>query len=421
MARGTVFHYRGQRVDPLEVGRELNVGAVLTGRVVQQGNQLMIGTELMDVENGWHLWGEQYNRKTADVFALQSDIVAEISTKLRLKLSTKEKNLLAKHYTENTDAYQAYLKGRYFWNRRTKESFQKAIEHFTQAIQIDPLYALAYTGLADSYALLADFGLMTPIREAFAKSQTAVDRALEIDPALAEAHTSLAHLKTHEFRWKEAEVEYKKSLALNPGYATGHHWYFMALMMMGKFEDSLAEMKKAEELDPLSLIIQTDIAACYYFNNDFETAVRRLKKVLEMDPNFASARRFLAAVYEQLEMFTEAIQEYEMARISAGKDRKDVAAHVIELREAYQQGGAAGYWKKRLEYSESQHKESYVSPYNMGQIHARLGNKEQAILLLEQAFLEPSASLIYLKVDPRFTELRPDRRFQNLLGRIGLA
>ncbi|MCI0603916.1 protein kinase [bacterium] len=420
MARGTVFNYRGKQTDPLEVGRQLNVGAVLTGRVIQQGDQLLIGTELMDVQNGWHLWGEQYNRKTADVFALQSDIVAEISSKLRLKLSTKERHLLAKHYTKNTDAYQAYLKGRYFWNRRTGESFQKAIEHFTQAIQIDPLYALAYAGLSDTYALLADFGILLPPQEAFAKSRSAVNRALEIDPSLAEAHTSLGHLKTHEFRWDEAVKEYKEALRLNPGYATAHHWYFMCLTMIGRFEDSLEEMKKAEELDPLSLIIQTDIAACYYFNNNFESAIHRLKKVQDMDPNFASAHRFLSAVYEQLGKFREAIQEFEKARISAGKDASEVAAQVGELRRAYEESGAQGYWNKRLEHSKKQSQASYVSPYNLAQICASSGDKEKAIQLLEEAYQEPSASLVYLKVDPRFTELRSDPRFRNLLNRIGL-
>ena len=362
MARGTVFSYRSKKMDPLDVGRQLKVGAVLTGRVIQQGEQLLIGTELMDVQNGWHLWGEQYSRKVADVFELQSDIAAEISSKLRLKLSTKEKRLLAKHYTDNADAYQAYLKGRYFWNRRTLENFQKAIEHFSRAIEIDPMYALAYTGLADCYALLADFGIMIPPQEAFAKSRHAVMHALEIDPTLSEAHTSLAHLKMHEFQWNEAVHEFEKSLQLNPGYATAHHWYFMCLTVMGRPEEARAEMKKAQELDPLSLIIQTDIAACSYLNRDMERAAQLLKKVLEMDPNFASARRYLTAVYEQAGMYQEAIQEYEKARISAGKDPKEIASQVTELREAYEQSGPRGYWAKRLDHSEKQGRLSYVSP-----------------------------------------------------------
>lgn len=420
MARGTVFHYRGKRIEPLEAGRQLNVNAVLTGRVVQQADRLLIGTELMDVQNGWHLWGEQFNCRGSDVFVLQSEIAAEISTKLRLKLSPKEKKLLSKHYTENTDAYQAYLKGRYFWNRRTREHFQKAIEHFTRAIEIDPLYALAYAGLADTYALMADFGILLQPKDAFAKSRGAAMKALDIDPALAEAHTSLAHLRMHEFRWADAEREFKKSLQLNPGYATARHWYFMCLTMIGRREDSFEEMKKAEELDPLSLIIQTDIAACYYFNDELETAAQRLQKVLELDPNFASARRFLTAVYEQLDMYSEAIREYEKARISAGNDPQEVAMQTANLRTAYDNEGVKGYWKQRFAQTEKQRRGNFVSLYTLAQIHASLGDQERALDLLEQARTEPAPSMIYLKVDPRFKTLRSDPRFINLLHRIGL-
>ena len=421
MARGTVFHYRGKQTDPVEAGRQLNVGAVLTGRVVQHGDKLLIATELMDVKNGWHLWGEQYSRDLTDLFSLQSDIAAEITNKLRLKLSPKEKRLLAKHYTDNTEAYKAYLKGRYYWNRRTRENFQKAIEHFTKAIEIDPLYALAYTGLADCFALLADFGILLLPNEAFAKSKAAAMRALEIDPSLAEAHTSLAHLKMHEFQWNDSEAEFKTSLQLNPGYETAHHWYFMCLTLTGRHAEAAVEMKKAEELDPLSLIIQTDIAACYYFQQEFTQAEKHLKKVLETDSKFASARRYLSAVYEQLGRYREAIEEYERARIDAGKEPGETREHSEELRAALNQDGAAGYWVKRLDYSEAQRKRGYVSPYSIAQLYASLSDKERAFELLEEACKEPSASMIYLKVDPRFSQLRSDARFIELLRRLNLS
>lgn len=421
MARTTVFHYRNKNVDPLEIGRLLKVDAVLTGRVVQQGDRLMIGTELMDVSNGWHLWGDQYNRSFRDMFDLQSDIVQQITNQLRVKLTGKEKKLLKKKPTENSEAYRHYLRGRYAWNRRTQESIKNAIDHFNQAIQADPLFALAYTGLADSYALLGDFGLATASPgELFSMARAAVAKALEIDDSLAEAHTSLAHLKTHEFQWRDAEREYQKSIQLNPGYATAHHWYFLTLTMTGRFKEAQKEMERARELDPLSLIIQTDMGSCYYFNGEYDRAIELLRKVLELDPNFPSAHRFLTAVYEQMGRFEEAILAFEKARILAARSADEVAVQAEELRKAYRDSGAAGYWKKRLDQITKKAVRGYVSPYNTAQIYASLGDNEGAFRCFDRALEETSASLIYSKIDPRFNSLRSDPRFAELLRRINL-
>jgi serine/threonine-protein kinase len=422
MARATVFHYRKSNVDPLEAGRHLNVGAVLTGRVVQQGDQLMIATELIDVNNGWNLWGEQYSRPFKDVFELQSNIVQQITNQLRLKVTGKEKKLLKKKATENSEAYRHYLRGRYAWNRRSQESLKNAIEHFNQAIETDPLFSLAYTGLADSYALLGDFGFPSASPgELFSMARSAIAKALEIDNSLAEAHTSRAHILTHEFQWHEAEQAYLTAIELNPGYATAYHWYFITLTITGRFDAAKKHMQTARDLDPLSLIIQTDIASCYYFNAKYEQAMDMLRKVLELDPNFPSAHRFLTAVLEQTGKFDEAISAYEKARILAGKHADAAALQAEELKKAFAESGASGYWKKRLDHLMGKASKGYVSPYNKAQIYASLGDTESTFNALDQAYKEPSASLIYVKVDPRFNLVRSDPRFNELLRKINLT
>lgn len=251
-------------------------------------------------------------------------------------------------------------------------------------------------------------------------AHAAVDKALQLDDSLAEAHTSLAHLKMHRFQWRDSEQEYQKAIQLNPGYATAHHWYFLFLTMSGRFNEALKEMERAQELDPLSLIIQTDIASCYYFNGEYERAIELLRLVQELDPNFASAHRFSTAVYEQLGKFEEAIVEFEKARVLAAKTAEEIAIQVEELRQALADSGPTGYWKKRLDQILARSTHGYVSPYNFAQIYASLGEKEEAFRGLNKALEEFSASLIYIKIDPRFNSLRSDPRYSELLHRINL-
>ncbi len=276
MSRNTVFRYKGQATDPQKVGRDLHVRAILTGRLIQTGDELLISVNLEDVQNSRQLWGEQYNRKLSNLVSVQQEIAGDIYGRLRPRLAGEEKKLLAKRPTENVEAYQLYLQGLFYWNKWTQADFKKAADYFTQAVQKDPRYALSYAGLADTYSLLGDAGYLPP-SEAWPKAKAAAMQALDIDDTLAEAHTSLGLVKEHfEWDWAGAEQEFKRAIELNPNSATAHHWFGAYLANMGRSEEGLGETKKAQELDPLSLIINTSLGWQLYVarHNDQASCAR---------------------------------------------------------------------------------------------------------------------------------------------------
>ncbi|MEP6912275.1 MAG: BTAD domain-containing putative transcriptional regulator [bacterium] len=412
MARSTVFRYKGQDIDPQEIGRKLGVRAVLTGRVLSRGDALNIQTELVDVRDGSQLWGAQYNRSSSDIFELQEEIAREITEKLRLRLSGADKGRLAKRYTENTEAYGLYLKGRYFWNKRTLDPVEKSLKYFQRAIDRDSNYALAYVGLADSYAKLGDVGLaVLPPREAFSQAKIAAVRALEIDGTLAEAHTSLAHLHMHGYEWLEAEREFKCANELNPNYATTHHWYAYLLLMVGRVDEAMMEISQALELDPLSLPINADYGEILYFARRYDQAIEQLRKTLEMDPHFYPAHIDLGRVYEEKQMYAESITEFQKARDLSGDNAEALAA----LGHAYAVSGEREKALAMLARLNELSKTSYVSPYGVATVYAGLGEKGKAFEWLRRASAEHGAWVIYLKVDPKLDSLHPDRRFKELL------
>jgi tetratricopeptide (TPR) repeat protein len=417
MARSTVFRYKGVEVDPQEVGSRLGVRAVLTGRVLHRGDALNIQTELVDVSDGSQVWGEQYNRKASDIFAVQEEIAKELTGKLRLRLSGEEKGRLNKRHTENMEAYQLYLKGRYFWNKRTIEGVKRGMDYFQQAIGIDPYYAAAYTGLADCYAKLGDVGTPAmPSKEAFFKGKIAATKALEIDGALAEAHTSLAHFHLHDYKWSEAELEFKRAFELNPNYATAHHWYAYCLLMVGRPDEALAEIARALELDPLSLPINNDFGDILYFARRYDRAIEQLQKTLEMDPQYLQARVDLARVYEQKGMYKEAVAEFlEAKELSA--DNVDVLA---SLAHTFAVSGEREEASKVLARLKKLSKRKYVSPYNLAVVYTGLGEKDRVFEWLHKAYEENAEWMIYLTLDPRFDPLRTDSRFTELARRVGL-
>jgi len=416
MAQSTVFRYKGREIDPQSVGRELNVRAVLTGRMTQRTGSLVIGTELVDVATGSQLWGAQYNRKLGDIFVIQDEISNEISGKLRLQLTKAEKKRLVRRHTENAEAYQLYLKGRYHWNKWTREGFDKGIDYFQQAVEKDPSYALAYSGLADSYVLLGWNGHLPP-KDAFPKAKAAALKALHFDEALAEAHTSLAApLWLHDWNWQKAETEFKRSLQLEPAYPTANHWYAEYLMTVGRHEESLAKMKRSQELDPLSLIINVAVGWSLYFARRNDEAVEQLRKTLELDPNYPVAHWILGLAYRKTGRYELAIAEGEKGVALSGGSPLMQAALA-------QTCGMADKKKEAIEMLEgltTLAKQQYVAPYYLAGVQVGLGENDRALEYLERAYEEKSHWLIYLHMDPGMDNLRDDRRFKDLLSRIGL-
>jgi serine/threonine-protein kinase len=414
----SVFRYKGKEIDPVKVGQELGVSAVLSGRIVQRGDNLTISAELIDVRHNKLLWGEQYERKMSDLLATQREIAREIVEKLKLKISGEEKGL-AKHYTENNEAYQLYLRGRFYWNKRTQEGMQKSLEYFQQAIERDPSFALAYSGLADAYDLLGASdatGDMSP-NEAMPKAKAAALKALEIDDTLAEPHVSLAHVKYYYDRdWAVAEREYKRAIELNPNYPIAHSWYAVYLMSAGRFDEALAQIRRAQELDPLSL--PTNMALGWVLLNarQYDQGVEQLRKTLEMDPNFILAHHRLGLIYEQQGKYDEAIAEFrQVLNLSAGKP-----LGIASLAHAYALSGKRAEAQKALAELQEMSKQRYVSPASIAIIFAALGDKDQAFAWLEKAAKARDVMLARLKVDPRFDSLRSDPRFADLMRRVEL-
>jgi eukaryotic-like serine/threonine-protein kinase len=423
IARSSVFRYKGKEVDPQMVGRELGVRAVLTGRVVQLGDNLVIQTELVDVATQTRLWGEKYTRKVSDIIALQDEISREISDKLRLKLSGEEKKQLAKRYTENSEAYKLYWKGRYYWNQRRPEDIREAIRYFQQAIELDHSYALAYTGLADCY-VLGNLLQMSP-KEAMPIAIEKTNTALSIDPELAEAHTSLAKIKlSYEWDWEGAEEQFKKALELKPGYATAHQWFGVYLSEMGRHDESLEHRKRALDLDPLSLSISTGVGRAYFWARRYDEGLKHLEKTLERDPKYADTHWSLGLCYEGKKMYPEAISAYQRA-ISLSKTTEFPEGKpemIANLGHAYAVSGKRSEALKIIEQlQELINRQSYVSPYSIALIHAALEDVDEAFKWLDQAYRERDESFIHLKVDPRLDHLRSDPRFMERLRLINLA
>jgi tetratricopeptide (TPR) repeat protein len=414
----SVFRYKGKEIDPVKVGQELGVNAVLSGRIVQRGDNLTISADLVDVRYNKLLWGEQYERKISELLQTQREIAREIVDKLKLKVSGEEKGL-AKHYTESNEAYQLYLKGRFYWNKRSVEGLQKALEYFQQAIDRDPNFALAYSGLADTYALLGgpEAGGDMPPNEMLPKAKAAALKALEIDETLAEPHVALAHTKYFYDRdFSGAEREFKRAIELNPNYSVAHHWYAIYLLIVGRQRDSLAEIRRAQELDPLSLSINTWLGHILARSGQLDQAVEQLRKTLEMDPNFILARFRLGSLYEEKGMYDEAISEFrEVLKLSGGRP-----LGVSALARVYALAGKREEAQKNLDELLTLSKQRFVSPASIALIYVALGDKDQAFTWLEKSNELRELNVVRIKADPRFDPLRSDPRFNDLVRRIGI-
>jgi len=403
--RSLVLVYKGQEPDPRKIARDLNVRAVLTGRVHRRGDTLSIQAELIDVVNLSQLWGQHYDRRVSDILLVQEDISRDIFENLRLKLSVEEKKQL--------EAFSLYLKGRNYWNKRTEDGLLQGVDYFRKAIEVDPEYAPAYAGLADCYNMLVVYGINQP-KEAFPKAKEAATQALRIDDTLAEARTSLAFIK-HRWDWDRvgAEREFQLAIRYKPGYAPAHQWYSSYLVAMGRFDEAIAEAKRAEELEPLSFISNSHLGWILFLAGKNDEAIAHCRRLLEVDPNFFPALRYLGLAYEQKGMHKEAIAEF-----AKGVKLSPSPLMISLLGHAYAVSGNKPEAQRLLAELDKQ-KQRYVSPYTVATIYAGLGDKDQAFKWLEKAFEERDIWLMNLSVDPQFTPLRTDRRFGDLLKRIG--
>jgi TolB-like protein len=415
MARSTVFSSLKRAVDPRKLGRALQVGAVLAGRVLLQGDNLVIGVELVEVASGRELWGEQYRRRLGDLLTVQEEIAREISEALRLRLTPAEQKRLARGSTQSSEAYQLYLRGRFCWNKRTREGLMKGIEYFEQAVERDPGYALAHVGLADSYNLLPYYAVVAP-REAIPRATRAARRALEIDDQLAEAHNALAFATwIYDLDWRAAEKGMRRAVGLNRA-AVAHNTYGIYLTACGQVAQAITEMKRAQELEPVSLIINATAGWVFYLLRDYDRAIEQAQKTLDLDPNFPVAHRYLGLAYEQKRMFPEAIEELQWATTLSGGSAENVAS----LAHAYAVANGGAEAQKLLSDLTERSTREYVPSYEISVIHVGLGEKQQAFEWLEKAYEERYHWLNLMGVDPRLDPLRSDPRFEDLLRRVGL-
>jgi len=417
-SRTSAFQFKGEAHDIHEIGKKLKVQTVLEGSVRKARNRLRITAQLVNVADGYHLWSEKYDRDMEDTFAIQDEISLAIVDKLKVKLLGGEKENLVKRYTDDIEAYNLYLRGRYFWSKRTEQGLKQGIEYFKKAIKKDVRYALAYAGLADSYSLLCSYHILSP-EESIPRAEIAAKRAMEIDDSLAEAFEALAHVRILcDWTWSESEQEFKRAILLNPNFATARQRYSLLLTVMGQLDEAMVQIKQARELDPLSLIINTDVALIFYIARQYEKAIEQARSVIDMDPNFGVAHFVLGLAYEQKKSYKDAIAELQEGINASG----GITVMTGALGHTYAVSGNRDKAVRVLHELKEISKRRYVSPYSIAMVYTGLGEKDQAFEWLQRACEDRSVWLIHLhlKVDPRLDSLRPDPRFTALLEKMRL-
>jgi serine/threonine protein kinase/Tfp pilus assembly protein PilF len=416
MSRNSVFRYKGKEVDAQAAGQALGVGAVLTGRVLQRGDNLSISVELVNPHDNSHLWGEQYDRRLSDILSMQAEMAREISERLRLRLAGEDKKRLAKHYTENTEAYRLYLKGRFYWNKRTRDAYKKAIEFFNQAIEEDSNYALAYAGLADCYTQ-GDYPL--PPKERLPLAKRSALKAIELDNTLAEPHISLGRIKqVYDWDREGAEKELKLAIELNPNSSLAHMRYAEFFTLHGRHEAAISEGEKAVALDAVSPLMYWMLGFQFYWARRYDESMDQDHKALEIDPNFIRSYYQIGMSYEQKGMYEPAFEWY-----SKGANLDGRSSEIMAWREAYEAAGIKGYYSKLLDLEQATAEQdlSRQSLYNVAVLYAQLGEKEKSLNWLEKALDERPYGLMFLKIDPAFDAIRSDPKFQEYMKRVGLA
>jgi serine/threonine-protein kinase len=416
VARTSAFSYRGRDIDIREIGRKLNVQSLLEGSIQKTGDRLRITAQLINVSDGYHIWSERYDRRLEDVFAIQDEISLNIVDRLKVRLLGEERAKLVKRGTANQEAYMLYLKGRYFWNRRYEGGLQKAIEHFQQAIEKDPGFALAYSGLADCFGVLGTYGFLPP-KEAFTRARKAAERALEIDNSLAEAVTSLSFINMYfDWDWPAAESGYKRAIELNPNYATTHHWYGLLLSIVGRFDESIKELKRARELEPLEHVINAMAGLMFYLARRYDEALDQYYKVIEMDPNFSLVYFFLGGACGVKSRWAEAIKAHQRFLELTGCCT--LAIGVLGF--TYAISGDRSKALEMLNRLEEISTEKYVSPFYTGLIYIGLDDRKLALEHLEKSFSAKEPFLALIKCWHIFDNVRSEDRFHELLKKMDL-
>jgi DNA-binding SARP family transcriptional activator len=419
LAYSMVARYKGRDLNPRKLGRDLVVRALVTGRLAKLNGTLTITTELVETADGSRLWGEDYRPQQTSILAIQDEIAGEVSARLKVQMTVEERKRLVKRYTGDPEAYTLYLKGRFHWNKRTGDGLRKAIECFDKAIERDPSYALAYSGLADCYNLLSLYSVLPP-KKAMPKAKAAVRKALQIDTSLAEAHTSLAYTYFYyDWDWAAAEREFRSAIELKPNYATAHHWYHELLTALGRFDEQMIEILQAQELDPLSLIINTDVGWGLYYGRAYDQAVEQLRRTLELDSNFAVAHLMLGLTYAQQNRLTEALNSIQRAISLSEGDPLTLAIAALGYVHAVS-GKKAEAWEV-IERLTGLSRSRYASDYCQAMVLTGLGERDKAIKRLASAFRERYDRLVYLNVEPIFDTLKDDPNFQNLIRSIGIS
>lgn len=437
ISRTSAFRYKKSELPLSLIGRQLRAGFALLGRIYKMLDQLCLSVELVKTADESQIWGARYKYELADIFELQDSIAGEVTTKLSLNLSKSDKSLLSKRHTQNTEAYLLYLKGRYFWNRRGLKDTEKAIEYFEKAIEADTNYAPAYAGLADCCCLLSAYGFL-PLKDIVQRAETAAVQALELNEMLAEPHTSLAYIKMNFYRdWAAAEKEFKRALQLNPNYTQAYHWFAHYLANMGRFDEAVFQLQKARQIDPLALPLMQSLAKTLYLARRYEEAILKCFEILEINPKYGPASGMLGLIYIEKKMYEEALREINKLIEFTAKDyrpaknakEKPPQQEMIFSESDPEATAIAGYiytlmGEKRqaakvLEWLENLAKVRYVEPHTIALLHMVLGNKKKAFELLEKSLADSSPVLTYFKVIPLMDPFRADRRFDDILRRIG--
>jgi TolB-like protein/Tfp pilus assembly protein PilF len=408
MNRTSMMRYKNTKKDPKEIGQELNVTTILEGSIRKEKNDIRVTAQLINVEDGFSLWANTYDLKLDRIFEIQNEIAEKIANSLQEKVTPEQKERLFKNPTENLDAYNLYLKGRSLWRARGKENVEKSIQYFKLAIIEDPNYALAYTGIADAYSVLANNQYISS-KEGYPKAKESVLKALELDNTLAEAHNSLATiLSDFDWDWEGAEKEYKRAIELNPGYATAHHWYGFLLTYIARHDDAIAEVKLAQALDPFSMRINANVGYILYNARRYDEAIDALKKAIEMNPNMSAGRGYLMWVYLEKSMYGEVFKLFQ---------KRD---NQVSLGITYAKMGKRDEAQQVLDYLIKRSRQEYISSYNLALLHFALGDNDQGFKCLGNAYEERDSQMCTLKVDPGFDSIRSDPRFKELLKKMSL-